>query len=86
MVCVPWCVCVCVCARACVCARVCLSATALRDRAVGERRPRARVCVCARARARVGVGVTALAKGCRIGVSTPQHYTSSQGSAVLIWE
>ena len=75
----PWCV--------CVCARVCLSATALRDRAVASA-VRARVCVCVRARAsgtspRV---VTALRERLSACQQLNMYYTSSQGSAVLLWE
>ena len=71
----PWCVCV------CVCARVCLSATALRDRAVAS-------AVRARARAsgtspRV---VTALRERLSACQQLNMYYTSSQGSAVLLWE
>ena len=71
----------------CVCARVCLSATALRDRAVASAVP-ARVCVCVRARAsgtspRV---VTALRERLSTCQQLNMYYTSSQGSAVLLWE
>ena len=75
-------VCGCVCVLACVSVR--------RPFAIGpSRAPSARACVCVCARARVGL-VTAGCDGLCERLSACQelnmYYTSSQGSAVLLWE